>query len=299
MAAFQTPKTSPAQRVRAAHPGSGHVASAPATWVLIGENVDHFGGVTLAGTSSLRAAAAASPRDDDTIALTAHGPFGEFTAETTLAALHEDEIQDPLARRWTGLVQSLIQRQVLSRETAGLDITVESDVPLGAGLGSLYAADAAIALALAGGHGDIDTAPFRTRLAEICSHAVATYSSLAVLRARHSVALRGGGTGVSVLDYADGSLTEAPHPARHGVRVFSLAKELGKPYDVQTKAIANRREFIDAACSNFGVESLRQLPDATNRVVQWVEARRSVGDETAPDPDVARQWVQFLSLIHI
>ena len=142
MAAFQTPKTSPAQRVRAAHSGDGHVASAPATWVLIGENVDHFGGVTLAGTSSLRAAAAASPRDDDTIALTAHGPFGEFTAETTLAALHEDEIQDPLARRWTGLVQSLIQRQVLSRDTAGLDITVESDVPLGAGLGSLYAADA-------------------------------------------------------------------------------------------------------------------------------------------------------------
>lgn len=166
-------------------------------------------------------------------------------------------------------------------------------MPLGAGLGSLYAADAAIALALAGGHGDIDTAPFRTRLAEICSHAVATYSSLAVLRARHSVALRGGGTGVSVLDYADGSLTEAPHPARHGVRVFSLAKELGKPYDVQTKAIANRREFIDAACSNFGVESLRQLPDATNRVVQWVEARRSVGDETAPEPDAVRQWVQF------
>ncbi|MDK8822263.1 galactokinase family protein [Corynebacterium coyleae] len=293
MAAFQTPKTSPAQRVRAAHSGDGHVASAPATWVLIGENVDHFGGVTLAGTASLRAAAAASPRDDDTIALTARGPFGDFTAKTTLAALHEDEIEDPLARRWTGLVQSLIQRQVLSRETAGLDITVESDVPLGAGLGSLYAADAAIALALAGGHGDIDTAPFRTRLAEICSHAVATYSSLAVLRARHSVALRGGGAGVSVLDYADGSLTEAPHPARHGVRVFSLSKELGKPYDVQTKAIANRREFIDAACSNFGVESLRQLPDATNRVVQWVEARRSVGDETAPEPDAVRQWVQF------
>ena len=53
MAVFETPSQSPAQRVRAAHPGSGRVASAPGTWVLIGENVDHFGGVTLAGTRAL------------------------------------------------------------------------------------------------------------------------------------------------------------------------------------------------------------------------------------------------------
>ena len=293
MAVFQTPKKSPVERVRAAHPGGGHVASAPGTWVLIGENVDHFGGVTLVGTASLRVAAAASPRDDDTIAINARSPHNRVTFETTLTQLHDDDITDPLARRWTGLVQTLIQRQVLSRDTAGLDITVESDVPLGAGLGAMYAADAAIALALAGGHDDIDTAPFRTRLAEICSHAVATYSSLAVVRARHSVALRGGGDGVSVIDYADGSLTQAPHPARHGVRIFSLVKELGTPYSKENQAIADHRAFIDAACSNFGVESLRQLPDAVSRVVQWVEARRSVGDETAPDPDTARRWVHF------
>ena len=55
MALFETPSKSPVERVSAA---SGRVASAPGTWVLIGENVDHFGGVTLAGTASLRAAAA-------------------------------------------------------------------------------------------------------------------------------------------------------------------------------------------------------------------------------------------------
>lgn len=292
MAVFQTPKKSPVERVRAAHPGGGHVASAPGTWVLIGENVDHFGGATLVGTASLRVAAAASPRDDDTIAIAASSPHNRLTSETTLKQLHDDDITDPLARRWTGLVQTLIQRQVLSRDTAGLNITIESDVPLGAGLGAMYAADAAIALALAGGHDDIDTAPFRTRLAEVCSHAVATYSSLAVVRARHSVALRGG-DGMSVVDYADGSLTQAPHPTRHGVRVFSLAQELGTPYSKESQAIAEHRAFIDAACANFGVESLRQLPDAVNRVVQWVEARRSVGDESAPDPDTARRWVHF------
>lgn len=289
MAVFETPSQSPAQRVRAAHPGSGRVASAPGTWVLIGENVDHFGGVTLAGTAALRAAAAVSPRPDRVVSVSARGPLGqEFSAQLPF----DEEPADGLARRWWGLVHTLVQRQVLSRDTAGMDITVESDVPVGAGLGALYAADAAIALALAGAHDDVDTAPFRARLAEICSHAMATYSSLPVLRARHSVALRGA-EGVSVVDYADGSLTQAPHPFRHGVRVFSVAASLGAPFAESREAIATHRAFIDAACTNFGVASLRQLPDAPGRVAQWVEARRAAGDDTAPDPETARRWVTF------
>lgn len=299
MALFTPPAQSPVERAREAHVARtgakpSHVASAPATWVLIGENVDHFGGVTLAGTGSLRAAAAVSPRSDGVISIAASGPLGDDLAEeTTLQALAEGTETDPLATRWAGLVQTLIQRQVISRETSGLDITVASDVPLGAGLGALYACDCAIALALAGGHDEIDTAPFRARLAEVCSHAVATYSSLALLRARHTVALRGGGDTISVVDYADGSVTQAPHPNRHGVRVFSLSTELGQPYGSQKQTIASRRDFIDAAAANFGVASLRQLPDNVDRVVQWVDARRATGDETAPEPDVARNWVQF------
>ena len=289
MAVFETPSQSPAQRVRAAHPGSGRVASAPGTWVLIGENVDHFGGVTLAGTAALRATAAVSPRPDRVVSVSARGPLGqEFSAQLPF----DEEPADGLARRWWGLVHTLVQRQVLSRDTAGVDITVESDVPVGAGLGALYAADAAIALALAGAHDDVDTAPFRARLAEICSHAMTTYSSLPVLRARHSVALRGA-EGVSVVDYADGSLTQAPHPSRHGVRVFSVAASLGAPFAESREAIAAHRAFIDAACTNFGVASLRQLPDASARVAQWVEARRAAGDDTAPDPETARRWVTF------
>ncbi|AIL97285.1 galactokinase family protein [Corynebacterium ureicelerivorans] len=289
MAVFETPSQSPAQRVRAARRGSGRVASAPGTWVLIGENVDHFGGVTLAGTAALRVAAAVSPRPDRVVSVSARGPLGqEFSAQLPF----DEEPGDGLARRWWGLVHTLVQRQVLSRDTAGMDITVESDVPVGAGLGALYAADAAIALALAGAHDDVDTAPFRARLAEICSHAMATYSSLPVLRARHSVALRGA-EGVSVVDYADGSLTQAPHPSRHGVRVFSVAASLGAPFAESSEAIAAHRAFIDAACTNFGVASLRQLPDAPGRVAQWVEARRAAGDDTAPDPETARRWVTF------
>lgn len=299
MPMWNPPAQSPAERAAATHQkrtsaAPVHTATAPGTWVLIGENVDHFGGVTIMGLSDLRAAASVSPRADDTISLYAEGPFAEPVERTaTLAQLAADEIADPLMRRFTGLVQTLIHRQVLSRDTAGLDITVVSDVPMGAGLGALYAADAAIALALAGANPEIDEPPMRARLAEICSHAAASYSSLAVLRARHTVALRGTQGQVSVVDYADGSVAPAPHPAKLGVRIFSVAAKLGVAHGEQREQIAYRRDFIDAAVANFGVASLRELPDNVERVVDWVQARRDTGDADAPEPATARQWVQF------
>ena len=286
-----------AERARTPHEkrtgrAPAHVASAPATWILAGENVDHFGGATLIGLSSLRAAVAFSPRDDHQLVFAASAPASEDVVAT--APLGEPADADhPLAKRWGGLVHQLIQRQVLSRDTAGLDVTVVSDIPLGAGLGALWAADAAMCLALAAGHAELNEAPFRARLADIASQAVDAYSSLTGLRSRHTAALRASGTGIAVIDYADGSLTEAPHPGREGVRFFSVAEKFGEADDGEVERIAAHRAFIDAACANFGVSSLRKLPDAIDRVVEWVTARRTVGDETAPTPEQARAWVHF------
>ncbi|AIJ33949.1 Galactokinase [Corynebacterium imitans] len=286
-----------AERARTAHEkrtghAPAHVASAPATWILAGENVDHFGGATLIGLSSLRAAVAFSPRDDHQLVFAASAPASEDVVAT--APLGEPADADhPLAKRWGGLVHQLIQRQVLSRDTAGLDVTVISDIPLGAGLGALWAADSAMCLALAAGHAELNEAPFRARLADIASQAVDAYSSLTGLRSRHTAALRASGTGIAVIDYADGSLTEAPHPGREGVRFFSVAEKFGEADDGEVERIAAHRAFIDAACANFGVTSLRKLPDAIDRVVEWVTARRTVGDETAPTPEQARAWVHF------
>ncbi|WP_342318145.1 galactokinase family protein [Corynebacterium mayonis] len=300
MAVWSAEGPSPVDRVVEAHTtltGSAPrtVGSAPGTWVLIGENVDHFGGVTLLGLSSLRAAAAVSPREDDTIALQVYGPGGySFSDAGTLGQLSAETSMDRLTRRTLGLVQTMISRQVLSRDTRGLDITMVTEVLPGAGLGALYAGDAALALALAADDADVDEAPFRAKLAELCSQNVSAHSGLAVLRARHTAALRGKAETISVVDYSDGSLTQAPHPGKLGVRIFSVTDTWGEPYDAQTQRIAARRAFIDEACSNFGVSSLRQLPDAAERVVAWVEARRQAnGPDSAPKPEVARQWVSF------
>ncbi|WJY68478.1 galactokinase family protein [Corynebacterium auris] len=300
MAVWAADETSPAKRACDLHRevtgrSPSRCASAPGTWVLIGENVDHFGGVTLLGLTSLRAAAAVSPRTDETIRIELRGPDGYSISSTgSLDALQEEGSLDRLTRRVIGLVSLLISRQVISRDTRGLDISLVTDILPGAGLGSLYAGDAALALALAGDDPEIDEAPLRARLAEICSHNVTLNSPLAVLRARHTAALRGKSGTISVVDYADGSVTQAPHPARLGVRIFAVTESWGEPYDRQTQRIAERRAFIDAACANFGVDSLRQLPNAAERVVEWVEARRQVtGPDSAPAPEVARSWVRF------
>ena len=308
MAVWTAPETTASDRVAQAHRSRtgnapAHTADAPGTFIVVGENSDHFGGITIVGLTDLRAAAAVSPREDNTIAV--HAEFAGVTVEETtdctrIAQLAEhNEPADEnsartLAERFGGLVHTLVGRQMLSRDTAGMDITVIADIPLGAGLGALHAADAALVLALMGGDEEIDAAPLRTRLADIASQSARTFSHLPVLRARHSAALRGKEGTVSVIDYADGSLTQAPHPAKAEVRIVSVAPSHGEPFVDTAQAVQEGREFIDDACANFGVASLRQLPNAADRVVEWVDARRQVhGTDSAPTLETARAWVDF------
>ncbi|WP_018297145.1 galactokinase family protein [Corynebacterium lubricantis] len=306
MPLWTTPDTPPADRVRESHEritGSSpvHIADAPATWVLIGENVDYYGGVTIVGLTQLRAAVAFSSRDDDSVHVTfrtaevdeAGGQHvREVVGEASLASIND--AAPGLGTRYAGIVHNLISRQMLSRETTGMDITVESDIPIGSGMGAMYAADVALALALLADHEDINEAPLRTRIAELCSQAVDTYSTMPVLRARHTAALRGVGETVSVVDYADGSVTQAPHPLRSGVDIFSVAKDLGEPDASQAELIARRRKFIDAATHNFGTESLRSIPDAPARVVEWLQAIHQVrGTDGTPTEEQAHDWMLF------
>lgn len=298
MPEWTAPETPPAERVAQSHEQitgqpPTHIADAPGTWPLIGENVDHYGGVTIIGLAQLRAAVGYTLREDDTVRVVFRTCDGsEKIGEASLANLAEE---DPsLPARYAGIVHNLITRQMLSRETTGMDITVESDIPLGSGLGAMYAADVALALALLADHEDIDAAPLRTKIAELCSQAVDTYSSMPVLRSRHTVALRGAGDSVSVVDYADASVTQAPHPTRSGVSIFAVAKEVGEPDRSQAALVTERRAFIDEAAQNFGTDSLRSIPEAPTRVVEWLRAIHQVrGTEGMPTEEQAHDWMLF------
>ena len=160
MPLWSTPAEPVAERAAQAHTeftGSAptHTASAPATWSLIGEHIDHFGGIVAMCVDKLRTAAAVSPRTDGVVAVHFHPSQGETAHDSiSLQALAElATAQQPttdaegqpiippapeggLAARVGGIVHTMINRQLLSRETAGADITIASDIPEGAGLGA-------------------------------------------------------------------------------------------------------------------------------------------------------------------
>src|SRR5699024_7554245 len=301
MPMWPAPTTSASTRVREAHTAHAGVpaqavASAPGTWSIAGEHADHFGGIVVMGISDLRTAAAVSPRTDGTIqvrvlATTANGEQ-QIDDSITLDELAEryaqqqpsiDEQGRPVtppapqgswAARIGGVIWTMINRQLLSRETAGADVTLVSDIPLEAGMGALSAADVAVALAMMPEGSDLDH-PLRARIAEVCTQAVDTFSSLPSLRARHTAALRTEAGSVSILDDADNSVTKAEAPD-------------------QSEHIQSRKHFIDNASHAFGAESLRLLPDAPERVIDWLNAVHKVhGSAGQPTVAEASGWLQF------
>lgn len=294
-------------------------ADAPATWSLLGEHADHVGGVVLMSLSSQRVAVALNLRDDDTVRVSHHhrnavGDQVTDAGEITLAELgarsasqqqtvddHGRPVTPPdpeggLAARLGGILWTMVYRQLLSRDTPGCDVTVVSDIPQDAGLGALTSMDAAFALALHHMSEDTDDAPVRARLAEVCSQSAMTFSRYPVLRARHTAALRGEHSTVAVIDYADGSVTQAPHPVTDRLRAFALFAPEPAGFTDRSLEIRARQRFISRAEHTFGVESLRLLPDAAERVGEWLEAVHAVhGPEGMPQLSEARTWLDFYS----
>lgn len=292
-------------------------ADAPATWSLLGEHVDHSGGVVLMSLSTQRVGVALSFRSDDTVQVTwQHRPTGDKpmaqtdrTTLTEVAALAADQqpgvddrgrpVDPPypaggLAARLGGILWTMIHRQLLSRDTPGCDVTVVCDIPGDAGLGALSATDAAFALALHRSTGENDDVPARARLAEVCTQSATMFSRFPALRARHTAALRGVSGTVSVIDYSDGSVTQIPHPVTREARAFAVFAPTTAGFTEQNDEIRARQRFIDRAERTFGVDSLRLLPDAPERVAEWLEAVHAVhGPDGVPELNQARAWLDF------
>lgn len=349
------------------------LAHAPATWSVIGEHVDHAGGVVVMSLAGQRAAVSVSPREDhkfvvhfrrDSLA-DGRGTGKPASAEdsttvqeiatveeiATLFSQQQPDVDDSgkpttpplprggLAHRLGGIVWMMMQRQLLSRDTNGMNITVVSAITPNSGLGEYAAIDSALALALQSDAPDVDEAPLRARLAEVCAQAGELFSSTVTLRARYSAVLRGAGAGtgsnagssagsrsgsgagaqVSVLDYADGSLTKAVHPVSREMAAFAVTV----PQDVSTNddtstgesnagntppgddsettaatgqsdEIRTRNRFVDSARQAFGAQSLRLLPDAPARVTQWLSAVHQVhGTDGVPELHESRTWLDF------
>ncbi|MCS4490616.1 MULTISPECIES: galactokinase family protein [unclassified Corynebacterium] len=282
------------------------IASAPATWALIGDGTDHAQGLTLMGLGHLRSAVAASPRSDFKISVHLHSPD---IAKADYSHSHTESTKGDEANKHTGdithrlinVVQSLMQRQMLSRDTQGFDITIYSEIPSGVGLGAMAAIECAFAYAVAMEPEDISHAPTKAKLAEVLLQAATSTSTCPPLRARYTAMTRGLGEMTNIIDYADFSVTQAA-PAigsDTGTQSFIIAPS---QFEYDATEMTQREAFVDYATRAFATDSLRSLPDFDTRILSWLKAVHKVGAHQVipeltyvPSVEKARVWLDFYS----
>jgi galactokinase len=171
---------------------------------LIGEHTDYNGGLALPFALDRRTTATVEVRDDDLVRIASRqledpwegrtGDLGSASgwgayAAGVLWALREDGWEIP-----------------------GLDIEVDSTVPLGAGLSSSAALEVSVAVAVADLQGRDLTAELRRSLVDVCRRAETEIAGaptggldqMASLLCRHEHAL--------LIDFSDGSTRDVPLP---------------------------------------------------------------------------------------
>jgi mevalonate kinase len=123
-------------------------SSAPGKVYLFGEHAVVYGEPAVPCAIERRASVTVSERDDDRLRVSADAlSLDGFTVEYSGAADDQPDVDvpTPLVEAATGYVDEAVAqaRDAAGRPDAGFDVEIESDIPLGAGLGS----SAAVAVA--------------------------------------------------------------------------------------------------------------------------------------------------------
>lgn len=124
-------------------------ASAPGKVYLFGEHAVVFGEPAVPCAIERRARVSVSARDDDHIRVQAHDlSLDGFTVEYTGSTVERPniDVSPDLVEAAMGYIEEAVEqaRDAASEPTRGFDIDVESDIPLGAGLGSSAAVVVAV-----------------------------------------------------------------------------------------------------------------------------------------------------------
>ena len=227
---------------------------APGRVNLIGEHVDYNGGLCLPMALPHATYAAVGRREDDTVTVTSNQqeePFrgrldrlgpGETTGWATYSA---------------GVVWAL---QEAGWDVPGVDVVVDSRVPLGAGLSSSAAIGCAVALAVAGLIDEPLDDDLRSLLVRACMRAEAEVAGAPTGGMDQTVALFAQAEAALLLDCRDWSTEQVPwDPAAADLAL--LVVDTRASHALHDGGYQARREDCETAARQLGVELLRDVAD--------------------------------------
>jgi len=228
------------------------VFAAPGRVNLIGEHVDYNGGLCLPMALPHATYAAVAPRDDDLVTVRSRQEETVFSGR--LGDLGPDTISGWAAYA-AGVVWSMREA---GWRLPGMDVMVDSRVPLGAGLSSSAALECAVALGAAGLAGvDLDD-EVRSGLVRACMRAEREVAGAPTGGLDQTIALFGRAEAALLLDCRDWSTRQVPwDPASADLAL--LVVDTRASHSLSDGGYGSRRDDCERAAAELGVDLLRDV----------------------------------------
>jgi galactokinase len=262
------------ERTFAAQPAT--VQSTPGHIALAGSHTDYAGGSALTTVLAHRTYVAASARPDGRIRIVsaqAHqvsGPDGVWEGNLDTLAT---QLGSGWVRHVSGVLSVFAQR---GYPVSGVDMAIESCVPIGAGVGSSAALEGAVALAASESWGlALDNKAGRAKLASITLEAETRNVGVPVGGVGQYTALRCGAGEGHLLDFRSQPPTSASRPVYHrDYGMCLMVINLRTPYDLRNGVLAQRKLECDQAAAALGVSSLREVAERP----RWLQTVEQISD---------------------
>jgi galactokinase len=230
------------------------VFAAPGRVNLIGEHVDYNGGLCLPMALPHATYAAVAPRDDGTVTVTSHQQDDAFSA--ILDALGPGQ-----ATGWAAYAAGVLWAlQEDGWELPGMDVVVDSRVPLGAGLSSSAAIECAVAIGAAEIAGATLDDDLRSALVRACMRAESEVAGAPTGGMDQTIALFGRADCALLLDCRDWSTSQIGwDPASADLTL--LVVDTRASHSLSDGGYESRRRDCETAARTLGVELLRDVED--------------------------------------
>ena len=243
------------------------VFAAPGRVNLIGEHTDYNGGLCLPMALPHATYAAVAPRSDAWVTMSSRQEPEPFEGDA-------DDLGPGRATGWAaysaGVVWALREEGI---DVPGLDVVVDSRVPVGAGLSSSAALECSVALAgceVAGVEVDDEV---RHRLVEACMRAEAEVAGAPTGGMDQTIALFGTDDHALLLDCRDWSTRQVGWDL--GAAGLTLVVvDTRASHSLSDGGYEARREDCERAARDLGVETLRDVEDADAALAALAEDLR-------------------------